>query len=60
MVPIMREHGHWRKRSDGRLVLITLHPSALLRAEPQERAQSYLRWLDDLRVAGEFAPKSAT
>jgi len=47
----MRERGHWIQRSDGRRVLITLHPSALLRADPSERESAYAAWLDDLRHA---------
>jgi len=50
-VAVMRERGHWIQRSDGRRVLITLHPSALLRADPSERESAYAAWLDDLRHA---------
>ena len=50
-VAVMRERGHWVKRSDGRRVLITLHPSALLRADPSEREAAYAAWLADLRHA---------
>jgi DNA polymerase len=39
------------QRSDGRRVLITLHPSALLRADPSQRDEAYAAWLDDLRHA---------
>ncbi len=56
---ILSERGRWRQRSDGRPVLITLHPSALLRLEPEERADAYARWLEDLRLAAEFAPTSS-
>jgi DNA polymerase len=38
-------------RADGRRVLITLHPSALLRMEPADKAAAYAAWLDDLRHA---------
>jgi DNA polymerase len=52
-VAVTRERGRWLKRSDGRRVLITLHPSALLRMEPEDKADAYRAWLDDLRqVAG--------
>ena len=50
-VAVMRERGTWVKRSDGRRVLITLHPSALLRTDPSERDAAYAAWLDDLRHA---------
>ena len=47
----MRERGTWVRRGDGRRVLITLHPSALLRTDPSERDAAYAAWLDDLRHA---------
>jgi uracil-DNA glycosylase len=52
-VSVMRERGQWRVRSDGRKVLITLHPSALLRMEPQDKAAAYAAWLADLRHAAD-------
>ncbi len=55
-VAVMQERGRWQARADGRQVLITLHPAALLRTDPAERAAAYLRWLDDLRLAAPFAP----
>jgi DNA polymerase len=59
-VPVMRERGHWLKRTDGRRVLITLHPSALLRADPDDREAAYAAWLEDLRAAdGYFAKREA-
>jgi DNA polymerase len=51
VVPVMRERGHWLVRGDGRRVLITLHPSALLRLDPSEKAAAYADWLQDLRQA---------
>ena len=59
-VAVMQERGRWRVRADGRKVLITLHPAALLRTDPGERGAVYQRWLDDLRLAAPFAPGSAT
>ena len=59
-VSVMRERGHWLRREDGRPVLVTLHPSALLRMEPNEREAAYAHWLDDLRIASpEFVVKEA-
>ena len=55
-VAVTQERGRWQVRADGRQVLITLHPAALLRANPAERAAAYQRWLDDLRLAAPFAP----
>ena len=48
---VTRERGRWLERSDGRKVLITLHPSALLRMEPADKADAYAAWLADLRQA---------
>ena len=50
-IKVMSERGHWLRRSDGIDVLITLHPSALLRADPSQRDEAYAAWLDDLRHA---------
>ncbi len=55
-VAVTRERGHWLERSDGRRVLITLHPSALLRMEAQDKADAYRAWLEDLRIAADFRP----
>ncbi|MEO7854828.1 MAG: hypothetical protein ABIR94_21655, partial [Rubrivivax sp.] len=40
---------------DGLPVLITLHPSALLRNDSSERELAYAAWLDDLAQASEQA-----
>ncbi|MCW7538470.1 UdgX family uracil-DNA binding protein [Aquabacterium sp. A7-Y] len=53
-VPVMAERGHWMPRADGRPVLITLHPSALLRLRPPEREAAYGLWLEDLRLAAQL------
>ena len=50
-VAVTRERGRWLERSDGRKVLITLHPSALLRMDPADKAAAYAAWLADLRQA---------
>jgi len=54
-VPVLRERGHWFERPDQRRVLVTLHPSALLRIDPAEREAAYDAWLQDLRLASRFA-----
>ena len=56
----MRERGTWVRRSDGRRVLITLHPSALLRTDPSERDAAYAAWVDDLRHADRLMRSSAS
>jgi len=51
-VAVQAERGAWlRERGDGRPVLVTLHPSALLRLPPEVRAEAQARWLDDLALA---------
>ena len=49
-VAVTRERGQWIKREDGCRVLITLHPSALLRLHDEDRAAAHAAWLDDLRM----------
>ena len=48
-VAVTRERGQWLKREDGIPVLITLHPSALLRMPEPDRTAAHAAWLDDLR-----------
>ena len=50
-VKVLSERGHWLQREDGIDVLITVHPSALLRGEPSERESAYEAWLADLSAA---------
>ena len=50
-VAVLRERGRWHERADGRRVLVTLHPSALLRMPPEARDAAVAQWLDDLRLA---------
>ena len=55
-----RERGRWLERSDGRRVLITLHPSALLRMEPEDKAAAYAAWIADLQHAAAHFASSDT
>ncbi|RZI98783.1 MAG: uracil-DNA glycosylase [Rubrivivax sp.] len=48
-VAVTRERGSWLERGDGIPVLITLHPSALLRLADEDRTEAWAAWLDDLR-----------
>ena len=50
-VPVMAERGHWLEREDGRKVLVTLHPSALLRGDPQDRHEAFAAFVNDLAKA---------
>jgi uracil-DNA glycosylase family protein len=52
-VPVLANRGRWLQRDDGMRVLVTLHPSALLRGDPSEREAAYAQWLDDLRHVSE-------
>ena len=51
-VAVMSERGQWFARGDGLRVLVTLHPSALLRMEADERDAAFAAWLADLAQAG--------
>jgi uracil-DNA glycosylase len=50
-VSVMRERGQWIEREDGIPVLLTLHPSALLRGDRSELEAAFDAWLADLRHA---------
>ncbi len=54
-VAVTRQRGQWLQRADGLQVLITLHPSALLRGDPGDRESAYAAWLDDLAKASDYA-----
>src|SRR5947199_117013 len=56
-VPVMAQRGHWLERQDGMRVLITLHPSALLRVPDDDRDAAYAAWLADLRQAAKLVGK---
>ncbi|RYY94321.1 MAG: uracil-DNA glycosylase [Comamonadaceae bacterium] len=50
-VAVMKERGQWHTGARGERVLVTLHPSALLRGDPAQHEQAYAAWLDDLSLA---------
>lgn len=50
-ISVTAERGRWLARSDGRKVLITLHPSALLRMPPEERDEAFAAFVADLKKA---------
>jgi uracil-DNA glycosylase family protein len=52
-VKVLSERGRWIDRPDGVRVLVTLHPSALLRGDPPSRERDFNAWLADLAVASE-------
>ena len=53
-VRILRDRGSWAQRADGVPVLITLHPSALLRGPPAQREAAFEHWLRDLDHASRY------
>ena len=56
-VPVMAERGHWLPREDGRKVLVTLHPSALLRVLPEDREDAFEAFVRDLKQARKLFAK---
>jgi probable DNA metabolism protein len=58
-VAVMKERGQWHTGPRGERVLVTLHPSALLRGDPAEHEAAYAQWLDDLTLATPLAQASA-
>ena len=50
-VPVTAERGKWLPRADGREVLVTLHPSALLRVDAEDREAAFEAFVADLRQA---------
>jgi DNA polymerase len=49
--PVLANRGQWLPRPDGLQVLVTLHPSALLRGDPEEREPAFEAFVADLRQA---------
>jgi DNA polymerase len=50
-VSVMKERGQWRRRDDGIPVLLTVHPSALLRGDRDQFEAAFDAWVADLRSA---------
>lgn len=53
-IGVMAERGHWLQREDGLPVLITLHPSALLRTLPEDREDAFAAFVRDLAKAKRY------
>jgi DNA polymerase len=54
-VAVLGERGQWQQRkADGLPVLVTLHPSALLRLRGDEREAAFDAWLHDLAQAHRY------
>jgi len=55
-VAVTAERGRWIERPDGIPVLVTLHPSALLRVIDREEGEAaYRKWVEDLSAATRYA-----
>jgi uracil-DNA glycosylase len=50
-VKVLSERGRWLVREDGVRVLLTVHPSSLLRGDPAARERAFERWVRDLSQA---------
>jgi DNA polymerase len=50
-VPVTAHRGQWLPRPEGLQVLVTLHPSALLRVDPEQREAAFEAFVADLRQA---------
>lgn len=50
-VAVLSERGRWHQRADGGQVLVTLHPSALLRMPEQEQDAAFAAFVADLALA---------
>ena len=53
---VTREHGTFRTLDDGLLVTATIHPSAVLRADEEDRDDALAMMVDDLRAVSEKLP----
>jgi DNA polymerase len=58
--PIQRNRGKMIAVSDRIQVLITVHPSYLLRVPEAQHAEEYRRFVDDLKMAATFAARAST
>jgi len=52
-VPVMQMRGQWIDSRFGPPMLVTLHPSALLRGDPLRRESAWDAWLRDLTAAAD-------
>jgi probable DNA metabolism protein len=56
-VAVTAERGKWLTRHDGLRVLITLHPAALLRMAPSDKAQGLRDFIADLQKVTPLLPR---
>ncbi|MEJ5991127.1 UdgX family uracil-DNA binding protein [Ramlibacter sp. PS3R-8] len=48
-VAVLSERGQWFDRADGVRVLVTVHPSSVLRMDPAQQPQAFAAFVGDLR-----------
>lgn len=53
-VPVLQARGTWLTGQHQLPVLVTVHPSALLRGDPAQRDEAYRHWLADLAQAARY------
>ena len=58
-VAVMSQRGQWLEREDGLRVLITVHPSALLRRVDKDFDTEFAAWVNDLLQATKLAHAAA-
>ncbi len=59
-VPVMSERGRWHEDAVGRRVLVTLHPSALLRGDPEQKVAAWTAWIEDLSLASQIFDEASS
>jgi DNA polymerase len=47
---LMAQRGTWQRLDDGAHAFATVHPAWILRQPPEQQADAYAGWLDDLRL----------
>ncbi|NKE66757.1 UdgX family uracil-DNA binding protein [Ramlibacter sp. RBP-2] len=58
-VPVLANRGQWLPRPDGRQVLVTVHPSSLLRGAPEDREPAFAAFTGDLARASKLFDRRA-
>lgn len=58
-MPVLTNRGQWLPRPDGRQVLVTVHPSSLLRGAAEDREPAFAAFTGDLAHARELSDRRA-
>jgi DNA polymerase len=59
-IPVQRSRGKLIRVSDETQVLVTVHPSYLLRVPEEQQAAEYARFVEDLRLVQQFVVRPST